>query len=141
MAYATAQDMIDRFEETVLKQVTDPEAQEIQGPALTRSLEDASDEIDGYLQSRYTLPLDPAPRILRILSSNIAMYRLLVLRPLGDIEDARKRYEDAIKFLTRVAAGEVSLGLSEDAQVAAESGGPQVAGPARTFSRDTLKGF
>ena len=44
------------------------------------------------------------------------MYRLQSLRPLHDLEDARKRYEDAVAMLTKVAAGELTLGLSADDQ-------------------------
>ena len=43
------------------------------------------------------------------------MYRLQSLRPLHGLEDARKRYEDAVAMLTKVAAGELTLGLSATA--------------------------
>ena len=42
------------------------------------------------------------------------MYRLQSLRPLHDLEDARKRYDDAVAMLTKVAAGELTLGLAAD---------------------------
>ena len=42
------------------------------------------------------------------------MYRLQSLRPLHDLTDARKRYDDALALLLRVARGEVTLGLTAD---------------------------
>jgi len=142
MAYATSQDMIDRFSEQQLVEVTDPEILTIKVAALTRALEDASDEIDGYLEGRYRLPLQSPPRSLRILACNIAMYRLLSLRQIDVMEDQRQRYEDAIKYLRAVANGDINLGLNQVGQTVDPAGGPTlVAGPERTFSRDRLKGF
>ncbi len=69
------------------------------------------------------------------------MYQLLVLRPQGDVEDARKRYEDAVRFLGSVAGGDIHLGLTEADEAAQSTGGPKVSGPDRTFSRESLKGF
>ncbi|SLN47707.1 hypothetical protein PSA7680_02451 [Pseudoruegeria aquimaris] len=142
MAYATSQDMIDRFSEQQLVEVTDPEILTIKVAALDRALEDASDEIDGYLEGRYRLPLQSPPRSLRILACNIAMYRLLSLRQIDVMEDQRQRYEDAIKYLRAVANGDINLGLNQAGQTVDPAGGPTlVAGPERTFSRDRLKGF
>lgn len=142
MAYATAQDMIDRFSEQQLREVTDPEIEEIKVAALDRALEDATDEIDGYLEGRYRLPLQSPPRSLRILACNIAMYRLLTLRQIDVMEDQRQRYDDAVKYLRAVADGKINLGLALNGQTVAPAGGPTlVAGPERTFSRDRLKGF
>ncbi|MCK9514063.1 MAG: DUF1320 family protein [Pigmentiphaga sp.] len=142
MAYATAQDMIDRFSEQQLKEVTDPDVETIRTEALDRALEDASDEIDGYLEGRYRLPLQSPPRSLRILACNIAMYRLLTLRQIDVMEDQRKRYEDAVKFLRAVANGDINLGLTADHETVQPAGGPTMReGPARTFSRDRLRGY
>jgi len=142
MAYATPQDMIDRFAEQQLVEVTDPEIVEIKVAALDRALEDASDEIDGYLEGRYRLPLQSPPRSLRILACNIAMYRLLTLRQIDVMEDQRQRYDDAVKYLRAVANGDINLGLTLAGQTVDPAGGPTlVAGPERTFSRDRLKGF
>jgi len=142
MAYANHQDMIDRFAEQQLVEVTDPDLVAIKVAALDRALEDASDEIDGYLEGRYRLPLQQPPRSLRLLACNIAMYRLLSLRQIDVMEDQRQRYEDAIKFLRAVANGDINLGLTQLGDTVAPAGGPTlVAGPARTFSRDKLRGY
>lgn len=141
MAYATQQDMIDRFGEDHLIQVTSDAGEALDAVAVDRALLDASAVIDGYLQARYRLPLADPPALLRIHACNIAMYQLLVLRPLGDVDDARKRYDDAVSFLTRVAEGKVSIGPTDDGAPAPEHGAPRLAGPVRVFGRHTLTGF
>lgn len=141
-SYATSADMIARFSEQQLKEVTDPDVETIRTDALDRALEDATDEIDGYLEGRYRLPLQDPPRGLRIIACNIAMYRLLTLRQIDVMEDQRKRYEDAVKFLRGVAAGDINLGLTPADQTVQPAGGPTMReGPARTFSRDRLRGY
>lgn len=141
MAYASAKDLRDRYPERDLIQLTDEDGETLDCSRLTRALDDASAEIDGYLQGRYSLPLHQAPEHLALLACDIAMYRLQVLRPLGDIEDARARYEDALRYLRQVARGEVQLGLSEDGHAARQGAGPEMISPRRTFSRDQMRGF
>jgi phage gp36-like protein len=78
------------------------------------------------------------------------MYRLQSLRPLHDLEDARKRYEDAVALLLRVARGEVTLGLAADNLEPPAAGGSVMTSaggdasgtlPQRIFDRGSLKGF
>ena len=83
---------------------------------LQQALTDASSEIDTYLEARFALPLSDPPAVLNRLACDIAMYRLQSLRPLHDLEDARRRYDDAIAMLSKVAAGELTLGLATDNQ-------------------------
>lgn len=141
MAYATAQDMIDRFTARTLAEITTDAGDVPDTAALDRALGDASNLIDGYLQARYTLPLASPPAQLKLHACNIAHYQLLATRPLGDIEDVRKRYDDAIAYLTAVSKGAISLGLSEDQAPATEHGGVKLAGPVKRFGRDNLGGF
>lgn len=140
-AYAIAQDLQDRYPEQDLIQLTDPDGVVLDVGRLDRALADASDEIDGYLQGRYQLPLAEVPKHLKLLACDIALYRLLVLRPLGDIEDARKRYEDALRYLRQVSRGEVQLGLSAQDVAAPQGSGPEMISPTRVFDRDGMRGF
>jgi phage gp36-like protein len=144
MTYASASDMIARYPNRDLVQLTneDPGATTVNAAVLEQALADASAEIDGYLGGRFTLPLSDPPAVLARLASDIAMYRLQALRPLHDVADARQRYDDAIAMLVRVAAGELTLGVGANGlETAAAKNAEQVQGPARTFSRDTMKGF
>jgi len=144
VSYATAQDVINRYPNRDLVQLTneDPTATTVNDTPITQALADASAEIDGYIEGRFTLPLADPPAVLNRLTTDIAMYRMQSLRPLHDLEDARKRYEDAVAMLVKVAAGELTLGLSADGQEppvpALEE---KVQGPNRVFSRKKLRGY
>ncbi|SRR5579875_1272667 len=144
MGYATPDDMIARYPNRDLVQLTneDPTATTVNIAPLQQALDDAAAEIDGYLEGRFALPLTDPPAVLNRLACDIAMYRLQSLRPLHDLADARKRYEDAIAFLLEAAKGAVTLGLSPDSEeppTAPEA--MAIEGPQRVFDRNRLKGF
>jgi len=152
MVYAEPSDMIARYPNRDLVQLTneDPTQQVVDDSVLQQALADASAEIDGYLESRFTLPLSDSPAVLARLTCDIAMYRLQALRPLHDLAEARRRYEDAVAVLVRVADGTLTLGLAPDNQepgeaagsVVTEAGGDTAGSlPRRVFSRGNLKGF
>jgi phage gp36-like protein len=144
--------MIARYPNRDLVQLSneDPTETTVNSATLQQALSDASAEIDGYLESRFALPLNDPPAVLQRLACDIAMYRLQSLRPLHDVADARKRYEDAVELLVRVAHGEVTLGLAADNAEPAAAGGSVVtqaggdaggALPQRIFDRGSLKGY
>jgi len=148
MSYAQPADIISRYPNRDLVQLTneDPTAQTVNTDALQIGLNDASSEIDTYLESRLELPLTDFPARLVLLCVEIAMYKLQTLRPLHDVEDARKRYDDAISVLKQFKNGDLTLGLTvdnleppsqtDDAVVVAGGGFKE-----RVFSRGKLKGF
>lgn len=144
MSYAQPGDLVARYSNRDLVQLTneDPTATAVNSAALQRALDDASAEIDSYIEGRFTLPLADPPAVLSRLACDIAMYRLQVLRPLHDLADARKRYDDAIAMLAKVSDGTLTLGLSPDNEEPPVAGSAEtVSGPRRVFSRDTLKGY
>lgn len=131
--YATVEELIAAVPDPdLLAQATGTE--EPDEAALERALIDASAKIDGYLGSRYSLPLPTLPPVLRTYCIDIALYGLLNFRALGDLEDVRMRYKDAISFLKDLIRGEVSLGLPEDTQAPA-------AGIAFTPGSSIMKGL
>jgi phage gp36-like protein len=148
VVYATADDMIARYPNRDLVQLTneDPTQTEVDTSFIDQALTDASAEIDGYLDGRFALPLTDFPVVLNRMACDIAMYRLQSLRPIHDMADARKRYEDAIELLVRVARGEVTLGLTPDnlepadaeAEIALSHG---CGGRPRIFSKSSLRGY
>ena len=144
MSYATPTDIINRYPNRDLVQLSneDPTITTVNTTVLQQALSDASAEIDGYLGGRFTLPLTDPPAVLSRLASDVAIYRLQALRPLHDLADARKRYDDAIAMLTKVASGELTLGIALDGhETAIAQGAEIVEGPARVFNRNTMKGF
>jgi phage gp36-like protein len=69
-------------------------------------LDDADKFINGYLSTRYSLPLSEIPPNLPQYAASIARYHLL-----GEAatERARNDYRDAITWLTAVMTGKVQL--------------------------------
>jgi phage gp36-like protein len=98
---------------------TDLQALSLTAAALTgisadeqqAALDSASGVADGYLASRYTLPITAYGQDLTRAVCNIAAYDLMSVRgysPDGSNSTIRDRYDDAIRWLERVAAGTVS---------------------------------
>jgi phage gp36-like protein len=132
MAYVTQQQLIDRFGEAELIQLTDREnTGAIDAVVLAQAIGDAGAEIDGYLASRYQLPIAPPPAILTLYAGDIVRYRLY---DDGATEEVRKSYDDAIKFVRLVGEGKLRLGAAADEPVA--SGGAQMESGGRVFGRD-----
>jgi phage gp36-like protein len=105
---------------------------------IKRAISDATSEIDSYLQGRFRLPLPFVPPVLVQIASDIAIYRLLVLRPDQTVDDARQRYEDAIMRLALIRKGELDLGLPLSATPAIV-GQVQITSSKRLFSREALR--
>lgn len=122
MNYATVSDLQKRYTDRALRMLTDERGQTLNEARADEAIADASQEIETYLGQRYLLPLqtvtfDLSQQVVYItehpalkrLCCDIAIYRLQTLREKDSIEDARKRYEDAVKLLVRMAKGEVHL--------------------------------
>jgi phage gp36-like protein len=138
MSYATLSDLAARYGADRLTELTDHDADGAMDTGrVEQALADASAEIDGYLAVRYQLPLPTIPKVLRRIACDIAVYRLMSARRMGDVEDDRRRYEDAVRLLTQIAKGGVSLGLPAalpaDARPALSLAAAKT-GPASVFS-------
>lgn len=137
MPYATQQDLIDRFGEDELIQLTDRDGDgAIDADVMDTALTDADAEIDGYLATKYQLPLATVPGVITQLACDVARYRLYDEHA---TEQVRNRYKDAVAFLTRLSRGEVSLGLATPP--ASSSGEVQTTSGDRKFNRTTMKGL
>ena len=137
--YATLDDLKKQLPEDVLMALTDDGGSGVIDTAVTdAALETAEVEIDGYLGGRYTLPLSPLPEVIIKVAVDIAIYNLYARRQ-GPPEHWQKRYDNTIRFLVKIAGGQISLGVGDPvAPAAAEA---MVTSSARIFSRDSLKGF
>ncbi|MBZ0253606.1 MAG: DUF1320 domain-containing protein [Candidatus Methylomirabilis sp.] len=140
MLYASVQDLKDWADESQLVQLTDPEGAVVVDAVVEKALEAASARIDGYLEGRYALPLAKVPAALKGHCCDLALYILWGKRPLGDSDDIRKRHEDAVRYLERVAEGRIGLGLDADGGAPAAAA-PMVEGPAKVFGRDNLESY
>lgn len=138
MSYATKQNLIDRYGSDELLQLTDrTNIGSIDDIVITRALVDADAEINGYLATRYTLPLLPVPTGLEKLACDIARYRLYEDRV---TETVAQRYKDAIRFLQEVSSGKASLGPDAANAQPVATGGPSSSGGDRVFTKGRANG-
>ena len=125
--------------------IEDPaEREELVAPIIDEAIADADGELDGYLAKRYAVPISPAPKIINKCSKDIAVYNLFSRIGIDESTDQKtylNRYNQAIKFLTLVAEGKVSLGAETDDPKTAAATGFSVHSSTRLFSRDTMRGM
>jgi phage gp36-like protein len=109
MGYATQADLVTRYGERELIQVTDkakPPTGDMDEAVVARALADADAEIDARIGIRYSVPLTVTPSIIGDSACRIARYKLHEDRA---TEKIRQDYEDALRFLADVAAGRANL--------------------------------
>ncbi|MBL4832237.1 MAG: DUF1320 domain-containing protein [Aliivibrio sp.] len=139
MPYCSKQDLIDRFGFDELVQLTDDaNTGVINDVVLNQAIADASAEMDGYLASRYSLPLVSQPQVLKPLSCNITRH-LLHDEAAGD--QVTKRYDAAIKSLVNISKGIISLGLTNTGTTAQSNDLAEMQSSGSVFARSKSTGF
>lgn len=141
MTYVTQQDLIDRFGELELVQLTDRvniPVSTIDPVVVGRALDDASALIDSYLAKKVKLPLAVVPVKLVKTAADIARYYLHGKAADKD-SPVTRAYNEAVAWLRDVSRGLVEL--SEDGETPAPAGGGSVkaVAPNRVFTRDSLR--
>lgn len=115
MAYATFADLVAAASVEKLRLYTDnADVGEPDQAFCELMLDQASADIDGKIGQRYTLPL-PTPKaaVLKGTCIDLAMYRIFGHRDLSPGEVWKDRYEQAMKFLDKVAEGRQTLGQDD----------------------------
>jgi len=108
MTYATQQDLIDRFTEEELVQLTDNTASgEIDPAPVATALADADAEIEAALVGRYALPMAPVPELLTRIACDLARESLYADQPTDVVKDRAKRGRE---LLLQIARGAMRLG-------------------------------
>jgi phage gp36-like protein len=143
VTYATQAQLIDRYGEAMLIDLTDrgdPPSGEIDVDVVSRALADADAAIDGYLAGRYQAPLSaPPPPAVTDLALAIAIYKLH--RNVAS-DKIRNDYTDALKMLRDISAGVASLaGVDGAAPPGSGASGVRTNQPTRPMTADTMKGF
>lgn len=120
MAYATPQDLLERFGAAEVAQLSGRTSGGVADTAmLARALADAQAEIDSHLAVRYLLPLATVPPLLVMLAADLARYHLWRQ---DASELVTERYKAAVATLKRLASGAMLLdgaAASQPAQVGA----------------------
>lgn len=139
MAYATVEDMVARFSELEVIQLTDRNQDGlIDEDVAAVALADATAEIDAYL-GRFKRPFTDVPPILKRLCCDIARYRLTAANGVLITDEIRNRYKiDVLDLLRAMAKGEVQLGVDDSGEEVAvgEDGIVFVNGKNKVFGRD-----
>lgn len=138
--YATRDDMVTAFGERECVSLTDREfTGNIDDAVLLSKLEQASAEIDGYLVGRYPTPWPDSPRVLVSRCCDIARY-MLCGSGTQCTEEIRERYLDAIRYLEKVANGNISLGRLPGGDVVPAGTRVKFTSNGRAFGRDSTDG-
>lgn len=133
MPYATQADLEARYGAAEILQLADRDGDGvIDAGVIEQALADAGAEIDGYLGSRYALPLAEVPQIVKVYACDLARYRLW---DKAASEEVRRRYEDALRYLRLAADGRVKIAADGGAEPVA-SGGAEVVSAGLVFARD-----
>ncbi len=138
--YAQQQDMIDRFSQEELVQLTDLTGSgQIDATTVGDALADASDEMDSYIGAVAQLPLTNIPPVLTRVCCDIARYRLYDQAAPTEVT---ARYTASVNWLTQLAKGVVKLGLPQTQQPPVQDES-QVSPttPTRVYTSDTLSDY
>lgn len=141
MTYATQAELLERYGESMLIDLTDradPPANAIDTAVVARGLTDADAEIDGYLATKYALPLQATPDLVRNLALAIAIYKLH--RDTAS-DKIRQDYEDARSTLRAISEGKVRLNAAGVEPPSNGASGVQITDRERPLTAENLKGF
>ena len=99
--YIQAQDLTEVVSEVVLVQLSNDNtrATEVDYAVLNKACEYATETVDGYLRSRYLLPLNDVPTLVRNICLQLARYWLYSRRPEGKgfPDNVKETYSQALK--------------------------------------------
>ena len=152
MSYSTRAEVREMIKDDALNSIVgdtfieEPaKREELVAPLIDEAIADADGEIDGYLAKRYAVPLAPVPKVINKFSKDIAVYNLFSRIGIDEGTDQKtylNRYNAAVKFLTLVAEGKVSIGADADGDPAAAAAiGFTVKSNPRLFSRGQMRGM
>lgn len=140
-AYATQQQMTDRFGSGLLLALTDRASVAtgvVDSAVVAKALTDASEVIDGYLAAKYVLPLASIPGIVADLCQSIAIYKLHITQP---DEKIVRDYQDALKALRDISDGRLRVPVAGLDPASSDASGVQIVDRERPFTEDNMKGF
>lgn len=109
------------------------------GNSFGQAETEAASLIDGYLATRYTLPLVTVPQIVTGWAADITRFKLWDERA---PEEIRNRYDDTLEQLTQLSRGQIALPPGSDGVPVASSGFAVDGFSAeRVFTAETLADF
>jgi len=96
--------------------------------------------INSMIGGRYSLPLPNTPPILKNICIDLSVYNLYERRTaLDDNPGLRKRYDNAMKLLNKIADGEILLGVPVSAESPGFFVGSLVDGGPAQFTMNAMR--
>ena len=117
MSYCNIEDVKNIVPEPELINLTNDEITQdskINTDVLNLVIQHADDLINGFLRTRYKLPLSFTPPIVQTLSADISAYRVYIRRPSDVPEHIVKNYEKALSLLDKIQSGKILLDLPSE---------------------------
>lgn len=134
MTYCTEQDLITRYGQDELIQLTDKQnVGQLDTDVINSAIADADSLIDSYLGSRYDLPVNPVPRSLLRIACEITRYYLYETMATDEVKD---RYNEAVKSLKAISKGEMSIGISTQGEKPASQNTVAISTGGNVFNRN-----
>lgn len=139
--YATLDDLkTARGEDALFVLAPSADRKEVNTATVQAGLERATREAESYLSVRYRLPLARIDAVLTGVVMDMALYHVA-----GDAnrmtEVIAARYKAAVKWLEQVSAGRAALPGAERPDNRSAPRPVVIAGPARAFRRNQMKGL
>ncbi len=113
MIYCTLDDILAKIPRQNLLQLTDDEGVgDINQDRVNAAITEAQTVIDGFLTSRYEMPLTSVPALINHLAVDLAIYSIYSRRMETDMPPAMQdRHDSAMKLLLQIQKGVVQLGI------------------------------
>lgn len=115
--YISATDLTEIMSERSLIELSNDDSRPaaINQDVVDKACQYACETVDGYLRSRYVLPLSDVPTLVRNICMQLARHWLYSRRPenKGFPENVKETYKQALKELETIASGKLHLGLAE----------------------------
>lgn len=141
MPYITREDLETRYGIDEIAELLDDDHDGSESSTETQSLQPAIDDactiIDGYVSSRYSLPLVSVPPIIKAWACDIARFKLW---DESAPEEVRQRYDDVLAQLKDLARGLINLPPGVDGTQPSGAGGAGYSNR-RLFTERTLRDF
>lgn len=136
MPYCDEDKLKQRFGDEEVAQLLDRNGDETADTgALDASISDVDGLINGYLRGRYAVPVVGESQVLTGIACDIVRYRLYDEEA---PEEVRRRHDQAIRFLEKIASGDIIL---DEAVAGQGSAGISSTERTREFTDETLSGF
>jgi len=137
--YCDYNDLVAKIDESTLIQLSDDNNEGyVDQTVIDVAISSACAEIDGYLATRYPVPVTTAVPVLKPCAVDLTVYNMYSRKSAGPPEHIIGKYDNWIKFLSKIAEGKIDL-IPEAETVS--GGTSQVDAGDRVFTRSTMTGF